>query len=402
MASVFASGDDTASGVAWTRRRLLHRSLGGALAVGLARWTAPPRYARSDEAVPGGLILRSRRPLDLETPVAYLDEWFTSNDRFFVRSHFGVPAVGTGPWEVGVGGLVDRPLSLSVAGFDGFARVKVEAVLQCSGNGRVNFRPGVPGVGWDRGAVGHAEWSGVRLADLLARTGVRPGAAHLHFLGGDGPPAPKTPPFFRSIPLEKALHPDTILATEMNGRPLPPLHGGPVRLVVPGWAGNHWMKWVRTVTVAAAEAPGFYMQTGYRLPRTPAPPGAVTKPSDLVPVTALNVKSLITSPAEGARLGDRRVQIRGVAWTGEGRVTKVEVASGSDREPRWQTATLRGEAKPWGWRQWTCSLDLTAAGPTLFRARATDSRGEVQPESTPWNRSGYLWNGIDHVTCEVV
>ena len=108
----------------------------------------------------------------------------------------------------------------------------------------------------------------------LDRAGVKSSAAHVHVLGSDGPPNPKTPPFFRSLPIDKALHPDTILATKMNGGPIPSLHGGPVRLIVPGWAGNHWMKWVRWLTVAEQEAPGFYMQTGYRMPRTPAPPGA--------------------------------------------------------------------------------------------------------------------------------
>jgi DMSO/TMAO reductase YedYZ molybdopterin-dependent catalytic subunit len=241
----------------------------------------------------------------------------------------------------------------------------------------------------------------VSLADLLARAGMKRGAAHVHFLGGDGPPSPKTPPFFRSIPLEKALHPDTLLATGMNGVPLPDLHGGPVRLVVPGWAGNNWIKWVRAVTVSAAEAPGFYMQTGYRIPRKPAPPDAVLKPEDLVPVTAMNVKSLITAPARGARLQTGKVEVRGVAWTGEGQVAKVEVAVGPGSAPQWRGATLLVEPKPWSWCPWVFAFEAARPGPVLLRARATDSRGETQPETTPWNKSGYLWNGIDRVTCEV-
>jgi len=383
------------------RRLFLTRSAGAVLAAASGGGMALGGLARAEGPDGRGLIVRNRRPLDLETPVPDLDQWLTPIDRFFVRSHFGAPAIGTEPWGVLIGGLVHRPLNLSPAGLGGFALVTVAAVLQCSGNGRVNFRPGIPGVGWDRGAVGHAEWTGVRLAEILERAGIRDGAGHVHFLGGDGPPSPKTPSFFRSLPLEKSLHPDTLLATGMNGQPLPILHGGPVRLVVPGWAGNHWMKWLRTVTVSEAEAPGFYMQAGYRMPRSPAPPDAVLKPADLVPVTALNVKSLITSPAEGSILQDRRVEVHGVAWTGEGHVTRVEVALGQGRDAQWRPATLLGQSKLWSWRQWTFAFDATSPGPMHLRARATDSRGEIQPEATPWNRSGYLWNGIDHVTCEV-
>jgi len=354
--------------------------------------------SRGEGSAAEGLIVRNRRPLDLETPVGALDRWLTPNDAFFVRSHLGMPAFGLAPWSVEVGGLVDRPARLRTANLAAFPQVTLPAVLQCSGNGRAFFRPAMPGVIWERGAVGHAEWTGVRLADVLARAGLQPRAAHVHFLGADGPPSPKTPLFLRSLPLDKALHEDTLLATAMNGEPLPALHGGPVRLVVPGWSGNHWMKWVRMVTVAADEAPGFYMQTGYRIARSPAPPDAVLKPSDLVPVTELNVKSLITWPPEGATLRPGPQEIRGVAWTGEGHVTRVEVDAGAGR---WGEATLLGEPRPWAWRQWRLAWDAPAHGKVVLAARATDSRGHIQPETTPWNKSGYLWNGIDRVTCEV-
>jgi DMSO/TMAO reductase YedYZ molybdopterin-dependent catalytic subunit len=238
------------------------------------------------ESVDSSLILRSSRPLDLESPASALDHWLTPNNLFFVRSHFGAPAVGREPWKLELGGMVERAATLSLDELSrGHEVVTVPAVLQCSGNGRGYFRPRVTGVPWERGAVGHAEWSGVRLADVLERAGIKPGAGHVHLLGADGPPSPKTPAFFRSIPLTRALDPSTILATRMNGEPLPLLHGGPVRLAVPGWSGNHWLKWLRVITVSRDEAPGFFMQTGYRMPKVPAPPGAVLKPSDLEPFT---------------------------------------------------------------------------------------------------------------------
>jgi len=357
------------------------------------------------EAQGRGLIVRNSRPADLETPTASLDAWLTPNEVFFVRSHFGPPAEGLRGWSLAVGGLVDGPLRLGPADLLGFERVTVAAVLQCAGNGRSFFRPIVPGVGWERGAVGHAEWTGVRLADVLRKAGIKGDAAHVHCLGSDGPPSPKTPAFLRSLPMAKALHPDTILATAMNGAPLPSNHGGPVRLVVPGWGGQCWTKWLRSLTVSAAEAPGFYMQTGYRVPRRPIPPGATPAPApaDLVPVTSLNVKSLITSPAEGAVLPAGPVEIRGFAWTGEGRVDRVEVSRDGGLDGTWRPAALGGDpvARPWSWRPWKVTVAADRPGPITVAARAVDEAGASQPETTPWNKSGYLWNAVDRVTFKV-
>src|SRR5262249_23318482 len=150
------------------------------------------------------------------------------------------------------------------------------------------------------------------------------------------------------------------------------------------WSGNHWIKWVRSIAVAAEEAPGFYMQTAYLMPKTPAPPDAVLKPSDLTPVTGLNVKSLITAPGEGAKLSRGRVEVRGVAGPGEGHVTRVEVATA--RAPTWRPAPLLDEPRPGSWRRWTFAWEPTTPGPTVLRARATDSRGQTQPEVSPWNK----------------
>lgn len=345
------------------------------------------------------LIVRSRRPLNLESQVAALDHPLTPNDAFFVRSHFGAPAVDLAPWEVEIVGLVSRPLRLTLDALGRLEQATKAAVLQCAGNGRGLYRPRVPGVPWERGAVGQAEWSGVRLADLLERAGVQAGAAHLHFLGGDVPPTPKTPAFVRSIPIDRAREPSTILALRMNGQPLPAVHGGPVRLVVPGWAGNNWSKWVRRIVVSHQEAPGFYMQTAYRMTRTPVPPGAAPGSIPADPVTWMNVKSLITSPARDATLPAGPVELRGIAWTGRGHVTGVEVRI--DEDGRWMPATLPGDPEPGAWRQWHLTWQPPRAGRHAISVRATDSTGQVQPEAPPWNKSGYLWNGYDTVAFEV-
>jgi DMSO/TMAO reductase YedYZ molybdopterin-dependent catalytic subunit len=367
----------------------LSANLGDVIAAG-------PGEAPGDDRA---LIVRSQRPLNLESATAALDHRLTPNDAFFVRSHFGAPAVDLMPWEVELVGLVDRPLRLAPDGLGRLEQATKAAVLQCAGNGRGLYRPRVPGVPWERGAVGQAEWSGVRLADLLERAGLQAGAAHVHFIGGDAPPSPKMPAFVRSIPIDRARDPATILALRMNGEPLPVIHGGPVRLVVPGWAGNNWFKWVRKIVVARDEAPGFYMQTAYRMPRTPVPPGAAPAAVPLDPVDWMNVKSLITWPERGSTLPAGPVEVRGIAWTGQGHVTKVDVRIGQD--DRWLTATLLGDPEPGAWRPWRLRWEPAGPGRHVIAARATDSMGQVQPESPAWNRSGYLWNGFDAIDCEV-
>jgi DMSO/TMAO reductase YedYZ molybdopterin-dependent catalytic subunit len=391
----------------WSSRRSWLRTVGGTMTgsalMGAAGRSIGPAAARAqDVASETPLIVRSSQPLDLETPVEVFTRFLTPNDLFFVRSHFGAPAVTLGPWRLEVRGLVERPLMLSLAELAKFEQVEAPAVLQCAGNGRSNFTPVVPGLQWDRGAVGNASWTGVRLADLLRRAGLKVGAeeGHVHLLGADAPPSVKTPMYLRSIPLARALDPSTLVATRMDADQLPLMHGGPMRLVVPGWAGNHWIKWLRSITVAREEAPGTYQQTGYRMPKVPTPPGVDLKPTDLVPLTTMPVKSLVARPVAGARLPAGRIDVRGVAWTGMGHVTKVEVATG--RDGPWQAATFLSEPRPFTWRLWRYTIEGARPGRLEIRARATDSAGEAQPEVTPWNRSGYLWNGIDTVQCEVV
>lgn len=391
------------------RRAFLARSiaLGAAGLIG-------PEFVRGDEPTPAPtgpidatMIVRNRRPLDLETPVGAFDAEFTPNARFFVRSHFGEPAVSlAGPWTIAVRGGVKTPTTFGLDDLARLPQVTIPAVLQCSGNGRAFYRPNIPGVAWERGAVGQAEWSGPRLVDLLDRAGIAPGMAHVHLHGADGPPLPKNPPYLRSLPLDRAIAATTIVATRMNGEPLPVAHGGPARVVVPGWTGNHWIKWINALVVAAEEAPGFYQRTGYKMPNRPGPPGVDPDPTSLRPVTIQNVKSLFARPTAGSVIPPGAVDIRGVAWTGgEATVDRVEVeATIAGRARPWAAARFDGPARPFAWRTWRfpLALDPTAdLGPLVLRVRATDSTGATQPESAPWNKSGYLWNGYDTVACEV-
>ncbi len=386
-------------------RRVLLTTLLQSLGAGLVAsqrlpiaWGAEEEPSRLES---GPLITRVTRPFDAETPVREFTSFLTPTHRFFVRSHFGPPApelIAEDNWRLRVGGLVEQPQALTLRNLKQGESVTITAVVQCSGNGRAFHRPKVPGVQWERGAVGNAQWTGVRLRDVLAKAGVKEGAQHVQLQGADRPVLDSVPLFKRSIPLAKALHPDTILAYEMNGRPLPLLHGAPLRVITPGWMADSCTKWLTDITVQAEEAKGYYMQTAYRVPVKSVDPGGIaTGPS--TPVEAMVVKSLIAAPQEGETVGPGPLTVQGVAWSGEAKVVKVEVSL--DGGTTWEPARLVGEDSLYGWRQWQFLWKAKTPGPVSILCRATDARGETQPEVSPWNPSGFFWNGWDRVTVTV-
>ncbi|MBM4124795.1 MAG: sulfite oxidase [Nitrospira sp.] len=393
------------NGLLISRRSLLAHAVGGlafALTANRLRAATAPLETEPGAHEANSLLTRVARPLDAETPPQAFTAWLTPNDRFFVRSHFGPPApelVAPAAWRLHLAGLVERPLSLSLDDLRRFDEVTITAVLQCSGNGRAFYRPKTPGVQWERGAVGNAQWTGVRLRDVLDRAGVRPPARHLQMGGADRPAVSDTPLFLRSIPIEKALHPDTILAYRMNGEPLPLLHGAPVRLIAPGWMADSCVKWLTDLTLQAEEAQGYYMQTAYRYPSRPVGPGDAIAQQDLKPVEAMVVNSLIAHPQQGATLSRGHVMIQGLAWTGEGRIVTVEVSTDEGRT--WEAAKLVGDDVPYAWRQWQFLWRTGGPGSRTILSRATDDRGQVQPMASPWNPGGFLWNGVDQVQVQV-
>jgi len=365
--------------------------------VGAGGWLAASRVARLRAAEPDPLVARVTRPHDLETALGALDEEFTPNDRFFVRSHFGPAVIEERHFRLEIAGLVRKPLALSMAELRTLPKVTVPAVLQCSGNGRGLYRPRVPGAQWERGAVGQAAWSGVRLGDLLRHAGIKPEGKFVRLLGGERPPMPKTPVFARSITIEKALHPATLIAYEMNGAPLPLLHGAPLRAVVPGWVGDDWVKWLRSIRVESAEDAGFYMKTGYRVPDPPVKPGETPKPESMRAMTSMVVKAIITRPVAGARLAGGAV-IGGFAFAGERAVRAVEVSTDGGRT--WRAAAVAPSKGIGSWQRFELPWK-PAPGRHRLLARATDESGVTQPERPAWNPGGYLWNGWDDVSCEV-
>ncbi len=353
------------------------------------------------QAVPGkeGMILRSHRFLDLEMPMEFLNSWITPVPHFFVRNHMFEPTtLDAAEWRLTIHGEVEKPLTLSLADLTKLQAHSVTNTLECAGNGRGFHNPLVPGVQWQRGAVGTARFSGPRLHDLLARAGVKPAGRHVMFRGLDEAPG-KVPQFIRSVPVEKAMDSDTLIAVQMNGSPLTKHHGFPARALVPGWIGAASCKWLTEINVLDKEFEGNFMKPGYRFPNKPVEPGAAVNPEQTHPVTSLAVKSIIASPESDAKVRSRQLSIRGAAWAGEDEIAKVEVST--DSGASWSPAVLRADRAKYAWRLWSYSWKPAKSGEYVILSRATDTQGRVQPEKAAWNPSGYLYNAIDQVKVHV-
>lgn len=340
------------------------------------------------------MIVHNDFPEDLETPLDAFGSWLTPNDAFFVRQHLPRPEVDIRAWRVEISGLADKPQSLSLDDIRRMRQYIVPATLECTGNGRGYFRPSMPGLLWKKGGIGNAEWRGVRLADLLRLVNVKTGAAFVDVDGADTGVS-KTPDFIRSIPMRKALDPATLIALEMNGAPLPEIHGGPMRLVVPGWNGANWVKWVNRLNLVAESNSGFYMNPAYKYPKVPLPPGTAARPEDLAPLERMPVKSFFFSPQPESKHTRGPVSLRGLAWAGERRIARVDVSV--DRGLNWKAAELGKEDFPSAWRLFRCDWTPAGAGYHVVMCRATDDAGVTQPIDAAWNPSGYLWNSVDRL-----
>jgi DMSO/TMAO reductase YedYZ molybdopterin-dependent catalytic subunit len=336
---------------------------------------------------PGGLIINSAKPKDYEMPDQGFLNWITPVNEFFVRCHHYVPDVKVLDWRLKVDGLVSSPLSLALDDLKKLPQTTIIAVLECAGNGRAFYEPHVPGVQWRSGAVGNGKWTGVRLRDVLQKAGVGGSAKHVLFDGADEPMG-NMPDFRRTIPIEKALHEDTLLAFNMNDRPITKDHGFALRVVVPGWAGDSWAKWVTNISVLDHEFDGFWMKTAYRHPTKAVVPGTSVPPSEMIPVTNLPVKSVIANPSSDWIM-PASVRISGAAWSNGTSIVGVDVST--DDGSTWLPAKLGEEQAQYAWRFW--HFDWKAApGSYTILARAKDSQGNIQALKPEWNPSGYLWN----------
>jgi sulfite oxidase len=354
------------------------------------------RAADDSTAIAGKrpMILHSDRPEDLETPVKYFDSWITPVDAFFVRQHLPRPAkIDPAAHRLKITGMVAKEIELTVADLEKLPQHTVPATLECTGNGRAFYTPKVPGIQWGRGGVGNAEWTGPRLSDVLKLAGVDEKAPFLEIDGADRGVA-QTPDFIRSMPMEKAMHPATLLALKMNGES-PDIHGFPVRLIVPGWDGTSWVKWVVRLTAGTTMNTGFFMNPGYRYPKFALPPGTAARPAELEVIEGMPVKSTLTAPEDGSKIVLGPTTIRGFAWAGENAIERVDVSV--DGGAKWLPAQLSPQKLPFAWRLFSVPWTPKQPGYYTVMSRAIDTAGNVQPIVPAWNPSGYLWNGIDRV-----
>jgi sulfite oxidase len=375
-------------------------------ATGIAAVLRPGLALADAGAADGGaaaaemLLRQGGAPQNLATPIEYFDRLITPTPVFFVRSHFGPPALDK-TRKTTFDGLVKTPLSLGVDELRAaFPEVTVTAVLQCAGNGRGLHTPKIPGMQWGHGAMGQATFTGVRLKDVLAKAGIAKDAQHVRFAGADPAPKPTVPSFIRSIPIERAMDPTTILAYRMNGEDLSLAHGAPLRLIVPGWSGNHWIKWLVHVSAQKEEADGFFMKTGYRTPTEPIEPGAAVPPEKTKPLTTFPVKSIIAQP--GPRASKRPVgpqEVVGIAFSGDAPIASVEVSI--DGGKTFAPAKLEGEGGIGRAQVFRFKFDQKTPGRVKALARAKDKKGNVQPETPAWNPSGYHWNAWHSAEWEV-
>jgi DMSO/TMAO reductase YedYZ molybdopterin-dependent catalytic subunit/glyoxylase-like metal-dependent hydrolase (beta-lactamase superfamily II) len=359
-----------------------------------------PRGRRSAAKDPG-LVVWSEQPLNVETPVDLLhDSVITPNHLFFVRSHGSIPEVDPAEYRLNVRGLVSEPLTLSLEDLrQRFEHVTLDAVLSCAGNRRSELAAIAPIPGqapWGPGATGNATWAGVRLRDVLQAAGLETGASHLAFTGLDRcTEEGEVIPFGGSIPLTKALAPEVLLADEMNDSPLPPAHGYPLRVLVPGYIGARSVKWLATITVQSQPSTNYFQARTYRL--YPSRIRSEATPEHGFSLGETPVNSVVCQPTEGAVVTGPRVLARGYAITGGTReIERVEVSL--DNGATFVTATLLGAGTAGAWRLWQAELEL-GPGPYVLAVRAWDSAASTQPESAEgiWNLKGYINNAWHRV-----
>jgi sulfite oxidase len=377
----------------------------GLAAAGLTMLRSSARGQEASRATKQ-LITRQETPFNAEPPSDQLvGPWLTPWELFFVRSHGAVPQIDGSAFRVQIEGLVEKPQMFSIAELrEHFPLTTMTATLTCAGNRRDEFsaEKQIAGVQWSAGAIGHAQWAGFRLSDVLKHAGLKPEAKHVQLEGRDeilDMATSSKSPFGGSITLEKALSDSTIapgalLATHMSDRPLTAEHGAPLRLVAPGYIGARSVKWLHKIVVSDRPSPNRFIARDYKLLYE----GTEDEIRSAGPILEHALSSAITVPKAGSTITGERVNVRGYALP-PGRpgrqISRVEVSA--DDGQTWQTATLNSPRRDFSWVTWSVSVPIAGAMPTLV-VRATDSSGETQPERARWNVKGYMNNGWHRVT----
>lgn len=311
----------------------------------------------------------------------------------YLLIHFDIPLVDAATWRLEIGGEVDHPLSLSLDELKQRPRTTVACTLECAGNGRARLEPRPLSQPWLDEAIGNAEWTGTRLAPILEEAGIKEDAVEILFTGLDrGLQDEIEHAYERSLALDEALRPELLLAYEINGQPLPPQHGYPLRLIVPGWYGMTHVKWLAQITAITEPFGGYQQAKQYRMKRDEDDPGE--------PLTRINPRSLLVPPGipdfpERRRfLEPGRHTLEGRAWSGWAPIERVEVSV--DGGDTWHDAELDEPTGDYGWRGWSYRWDAEP-GEHELRSRATDSAGNTQPDEPEWNTGGYVNNAVQRV-----
>jgi DMSO/TMAO reductase YedYZ molybdopterin-dependent catalytic subunit len=382
----------------FARRGVLVGLPGVALASGpLLRRAARAQQALASEK----LIVHRAAPLVAEAPLARLTGAITPNDLFHILTIMAdpLPDIAPADWQLSVEGQVETPLTLSYDQLRGLPAQTVTAVLECAGNSRNSVSPPLPRSFLNNGYVGNARWRGAPLRAVLERAGVKPEAHDVVLEGADrGKPefAPAEVAYAKGIPIDKALHPETLVAYEMNGAPLPREHGGPVRALVPGWYGTYHVKWLTRIEVLDRPFDGVFMTELWRVRHRDD--GYVR----LGMVDQVAVKSLIFSPGPDETLPIGAHTIQGAAWSGGKDIASVQVST--DGGATWRFARLldAGENEsPYAWRQWEFPWEVREPGTFTLMARATDTSGTAQPFAYDLDKNGFAVNQVQPVTVEV-
>ena len=358
----------------------------------------PWAFAQQQATAGKQLIVHGANPMNAEPALDKLvQSWETPVKHFYVRSHAPVPKVDLDSFRLTVEGLVQRKLSLSIAEIaDRFPATEITATMTCAGNRRSEHSrvQKVGGVQWAAGPIGNARWGGVRLADVLQLAGLQAGAKHVWFESIDQVKKnDRTFPFGASIPVAKALEKtrlgnSTLLATTMNGGPLPPDHGYPIRTVVPGYVGARSVKWLGRIVVSDQPSANHYVANAYKL----VTDGDQDEWAAAKPIYQFPVNSAICNPAAGAKLASGKITVSGYALPpgDPGRtIDRVEIST--DGGTTWQRTKLLSPRREYCWSLWKAKIAVNAMTDQLI-LRAIDSAGAVQPETVDWNLKGYLYN----------
>ena len=352
-----------------------------------------------------GLIVLNDRPINAETPAHLLDDEITPASRMFVRNNGIPPRVAESEaqsWSLKISGescLNPKEFSLEELKSN-FPNHTYQIQLECGGNGRSEFFPPATGNQWTTGAISCAEWTGVRLKDLLNHCGIVSDAVYVGYYGGDSHLSGDLDkvPISRGVPISKAMEDETLVAWSLNGDQIPPLHGFPLRLVCGGWPASASGKWLKELVVRNQVHDGAKMQgKSYRVPCEPVAPGEIVGDESMCIIESMPVKSLVTFPKSGVshELG-QSLEVRGHAWAGDNRVERVSVSL--DFGASWIDCELSKPKNRLAWQRWSTSVDFPQTGYYEIWARATDDRGMSQPMVVPgWNPKGYLNNAAHRI-----